>query len=75
DARGIPAQFAKRIRLQLDTLNAASVVSQMNVPGWNLHELKGDRKGTYALKVSGNQRLTFKFVGTNALDVDLEDYH
>lgn len=47
----------------------------MNVPGFRFHPLKGERKGSYAVSVSGNWRITFKFDGENAVDVDLEDYH
>ncbi len=45
------------------------------MPGWRLHPLKGQRKGTYAVDVSGNVRMTFRFEGEHAIDVDLEDYH
>ena len=75
DQRGIPAQHATRIRRQLDYLNAARRVEDMDLPGWNLHPLKGARKGTWAISVSGNWRITFRFVEGDALDVDLEDYH
>lgn len=47
----------------------------MNLPGLGLHELKGDRKGTWAVKVSGNWRITFEFVAKDADGVDYEDYH
>ena len=47
----------------------------MNLPGFDFHQLKGRRKGTYAVSVSGNWRLTFRFDGEHAVDVDLEDYH
>jgi proteic killer suppression protein len=47
----------------------------MNLPGLDLHQLKGVRKGTWAVKVSGNWRITFAFVGKDADDVDYEDYH
>lgn len=46
----------------------------MNLSGSKLHQLKGARKGTWAVSVSGNWRITFRFVG-GAQDVDLEDYH
>jgi toxin HigB-1 len=75
DQRGIPAQHAPRIRRQLDYISAARNVQDMNLPGWNLHELKGDRKGTWAITVSGNWRITFRFTGGDAFDVNLEDYH
>jgi proteic killer suppression protein len=47
----------------------------MALPGLELHELKGNRKGTWAVKVSGNWRITFKFDGPDAIDVDYLDYH
>jgi proteic killer suppression protein len=47
----------------------------MALPGLSLHPLKGDRKGTWAVKVSGNWRVTFIFVGKDANAVDYEDYH
>jgi proteic killer suppression protein len=47
----------------------------MNLPGYRLHQLKGDRAGTWSVSVSGNWRVTFTFVGEDAFDVDLEDYH
>jgi proteic killer suppression protein len=47
----------------------------MNLPGLVLHELAGQRKGTWAVRVSGNWRITFTFDGVDACDVDLEDYH
>ena len=47
----------------------------MNLPGLDLHQLKGDRKGTWAVKVSGNWRITFTFVEKDADAVDYEDYH
>jgi proteic killer suppression protein len=59
----------------LDRLDAAKAAQDMNLHGFGFHPLKGDRKGTYAVKVSGNLRMTFRFEGEDALDVDLEDYH
>ena len=37
------------------------------------HQLEGKRKGAYSVKVTGNWRITFKFRGENAIDVDYED--
>jgi proteic killer suppression protein len=59
----------------LDRLDAAVVPEDMDLPGFKFHELKGKRKGIYAVSVSGNWRITFKFDGKGAFDVDLEDYH
>jgi len=47
----------------------------MDLPGLNLHELKGQRKGTYAVKVSGNWRVTFNIIDGDILNVNYEDYH
>ncbi|WP_439236485.1 type II toxin-antitoxin system RelE/ParE family toxin [Lonepinella koalarum] len=47
----------------------------MDIPSWKLHPLKGDLKGYWAISVSGNWRLTFRFNGENAEIVDYQDYH
>jgi proteic killer suppression protein len=73
--RGIPAVHRARIERMLDRLDASIRPGDMNVPGWQLHPLHGDRKGRWAVSVSGNLRLTFGFDGENAVDIDLEDYH
>ncbi|MFQ5902271.1 MAG: type II toxin-antitoxin system RelE/ParE family toxin [Candidatus Binatia bacterium] len=72
---GIQPQHAERLRLILGRLNASISPIDMNLPGLGLHELRGDRKGTWSVKVSGNWRITFPFVGKNAENVDYEDYH
>jgi len=72
---GIQAKHAERLRLILGRLNASTCPRDMNLPGLNLHELSGDRKGTWSVKVSSNWRVTFKFVGEDVTDVDYEDYH
>jgi proteic killer suppression protein len=72
---GIQPQHAERLRLILGRLSASTSARDMSLPGLDLHELRGDRKGTWSVKVSGNWRVTFAFVGKNAVDVDYEDYH
>lgn len=74
-AKGTPLEMTTKLELRLDALNAAEHVGEMNIPGWDLHELKGQRKGAWSVKVTGNYRLTFRFQGGNAYDVNLEDYH
>lgn len=73
--KGIPAQYAARLIRLLDRLEAAVVPEDMDLPGYRFHQLKGKKRGTYAVLVSGNLRMTFKFDGENAVSVDLEDYH
>ncbi|HEX9661487.1 MAG TPA: type II toxin-antitoxin system RelE/ParE family toxin [Candidatus Binatia bacterium] len=72
---GIQAQHAERLRVILGRLSVSIAPEDMNLPGLDLHQLKGDRKGTWAVKVSGNWRITFTFVGKDADAVDYEDYH
>ncbi len=75
ERKGIDGKQADRIGRILDRLDAAVRAEDMDVPGYKFHELKGDRKGTYAVSVSGNRRITFRFETGNAADVNLEDYH
>jgi len=72
---GIQPKHADRIRLILGRLNASVIPQDMNLPGLALHELRAKRKGTWAVKVSGNWRITFSFNGPDAVNVDYEDYH
>lgn len=72
---GIQAQQADRLRLILAQLNAAAKPEDMALPGLLLHSLKGDRKGAWSVRVSGNWRITFVFAGVDADLVDYEDYH
>lgn len=72
---GIQAQHSDRLRLILGLLNAATAPGDLALPGLKLHPLKGDRKGTWAVWVSGNWRITLKFAGKDADVVDYEDYH
>lgn len=74
-SRAVASELTKRIRIQLDYLNRAKRVTDMNIPGFRLHELKGQRRGIWSITVSRNQRITFVFVDRHAYDVDLEDYH
>ena len=75
DASGINPQHAARLRRLLTSLNASSGPSGMVLPGYRLHPLRGDRKGEWAVSVSGNWRLVFEFEGEDAIGVDLVDYH
>ena len=72
---GIQGKHKKRLRLQLIALDTATCIDDMELPGFDLHELKGKRKGIYAIKVSGNWRITFKFEEGNVYIVNYEDYH
>jgi proteic killer suppression protein len=75
DRRGVSAQQVKRLRRLLASLATATSPLNMNIAGYGLHPLAGERKGDWAVSVSGNWRLVFRFDGENATDVDLVDYH
>jgi toxin HigB-1 len=73
-ARIIPAH-AERLANRLQVLDFAKSPADMNLPGWGLHSLTGDMKGHWAIRVSGNWRLTFAFEKEDAILVDYQDYH
>ncbi|MEG3979172.1 type II toxin-antitoxin system RelE/ParE family toxin [Microcoleus sp. herbarium8] len=75
NAKGIPKELEKRTRARLEVIDTAILIDDIRIPGYDLHELKGDRQGTWSIKVSGNWRITFKFQDNNAYDIALEDYH
>jgi proteic killer suppression protein len=66
---------SERIRRILAALNAAQRPEDMDIPGNKFHALKGDRKGDYAVWVTGNWRITFAWDDRDAVNVDLEDDH
>jgi len=72
---GIQAKHANKLRLQLFALDNAKSATDMNAPGWKLHQLAGSLADHWAVSVSGNWRLTFKFEGEDAILVDYLDYH
>ena len=72
---GIQAKHADRLRLILARLNVAMSAQDMNLPGLDLRELHGGRRGTWAVKVSGNWRVTFTCAGKDVDRVDYQDYH
>ena len=73
--RGIQAKHATKLADILDLLDAAALINDMNFPGSALHPLKGRLRGHWAVKVSGNWRLIFRFENGDAYDVDYLDYH
>jgi proteic killer suppression protein len=68
---GVQPAHRKRLRIQLAALDTAKQIEDMNLPGFRLHPLKGDRRGQWSVLVSGNWRLTFEFQEGNAFVVNL----
>jgi proteic killer suppression protein len=75
NASGINSQHKQRIKDQLEFLHSADCVDDMDLPGYDLHELKGSRTQEWAIKVSKNWRIVFKFEEGDAYIVNYEDYH
>ena len=74
-AAGIQPKHAKRLRMLLSALDTAQSIDDMDVPGFNLHPLKGQGKGRWSIWVNGNWRVTFAFRDGHAYVLDYEDYH
>ncbi len=72
---GIQSAHAQKLRIILTALDSAAQASDLNAPGWRLHQLKGERKGFFSLSVSGNWRLIFRFDAEDVELVDYLDYH
>jgi proteic killer suppression protein len=75
DPKGLAAEMAKRIQIRLNVLNRARELRDIALPGFDFHPLKGIRKGEYAIGVTGNDKMTFRFDSGDVLDLNLEDYH
>lgn len=73
--KGIQAGHAKKLRMQLAALDTAFCTEDLDIPGYRLHQLKGDRKGIWSITVNGNWRIAFKFTDGNVYIVNYEDYH
>ena len=72
---GVNPQHVLRLRGILALLETAESFADMDLPGLNLHDLKGGRKGTWSVKVSGNWRVTFRIKQGDAIDVNYKDYY
>lgn len=72
---GIRAEHEVRLRMRLTALDTAMCIEDMDLPGFRLHPMKGDRKGLWAIDVNRNWRIVFAYKGGNAFVVDYEDYH
>lgn len=73
--KGINSDHSNKVRMQLAALDTAQTIEDMDIPGYRLHKLKGNRKGIWSITVSGNWRITFEFREGNVYIVDYEDYH
>lgn len=75
NTKGIQAEHAKKIRRILAILDEIVDISEINFDSYNLHQLKGDLKGLWSMRVNGNWRITFEFKDQDVYIVDYQDYH
>ena len=75
DPSRVRADQADRIALALADLDDARKPSDLDLPGYRLHPLKGDRNGFWSISISGNWRIVFRFDDGDVYDVELVDYH
>ena len=73
--RGIKPEHANRLSRILDRLDASIDPFDLNLPGYDLHQLKGDKNEMWSVSVSGNWRIIFYFEGQDAYLIDYLDYH
>lgn len=72
---GIDAKQAKKIGLRLSVLDFANKINDVNLPGFFLHSLTGNRTGLWSITVTGNWRITFELSEGDIYIVNYEDYH
>jgi proteic killer suppression protein len=75
DASKLQSQHVSKIRLILTRLDAATTPEELNVPGYGLHQLKGDMKAFWSVKIDKNYRIIFRIENENIRDIDYIDYH
>lgn len=76
DDKGLRRDLVGRVRRILTALLTVESIERLQgPPGWRIHQLVGDRAGTWSISVSGNWRVTFDLEHGEIVNLDLEDYH
>ena len=73
--KGIQSKHKTKLVMRLSALDTAFTMDDLDLPGFNLHQLKGQREETWSIKVNGNWRVTFLFKEGDVYIVNYEDYH
>ena len=73
--KGIQPDHAVKLNDQMAALDTSKTIEDMNIPGYSLHPLKGEKSGLWSIVVNGNWRLTFEFKDGDAYILNYEDYH
>nr|WP_301289688.1 type II toxin-antitoxin system RelE/ParE family toxin [Erwinia persicina] len=72
---GIDSRNADKIAFRLSALDNAKIIDDVDIAGFNLHPLRGDRAGIWSVTVTGNWRITFEFTDGDVFIINMEDYH
>lgn len=75
DPSGVDSEHVIKLRDILARLDAARALTDLDLPGFRLHPLKGERRGFWAIVVRANWRVIFRFADQDAFDIDYLDYH
>jgi proteic killer suppression protein len=75
DRSRIDPTLVDKVEAALGLLDVAETPAAVNLPGYRLHPLRGDLRGFWSIRVSGNWRMIFRFDDRDVCDVDLVDYH
>lgn len=74
--RSLPPKIVESARYKLDILNAATTLQDLRMPPGNrLEALKGDRAGLHSIRINAQWRIVFRWVGSDATEVHIVDYH
>jgi proteic killer suppression protein len=73
--KGIQSKHSKKLRMQLSALDSAQNIEDMDIPGYRLHQLKGNLKNLWSITVNANWRITFEYSDGNVYIINYEDYH
>jgi proteic killer suppression protein len=75
DRSGIRPDLVDTVQEILTVLDSATTPQELDLPGYRLHPLKGDLRGFWSVTVRANWRIVFRFIGVDAFDIELIDYH
>ena len=75
DRRGLNQEHVEKIRRVLALLDQATQPGDLDLPGYRLHQLKGELAGFWSVVIRANWRIIFRFDGLDVVDVDYIDYH
>ncbi len=74
--KGFPAELIRSVRRKLIMLAEARQLADLRSPPANrLEPLKGDREGSYSIRINNQFRLCFVWTGADAEEVEIVDYH